>query len=128
MPFEYAMNHAIHRIHQPPRLDAVPEHNATHDQEHDRSCKLFKIILTTSMLAKMTSTDDDHKGNSVAPQSEAAVRGWDDDTNLFLSDEDTPASHIGGVHCATALLCQYLTPDRAALPSYMTKQQKGRAP
>lgn len=41
------------------------------------------------------------------------------DTSLFLSDQYTPASHIGGVPCTVALLCQYLSSDRAALPNYI---------
>jgi len=65
------MGYAIYGIHQPTQLDAVPEHNPTHDQEHDHPC------------------EGDHKGNSLVPQSEAAQQVWDVDTNVFFSNEDT---------------------------------------
>ena len=46
------------RIHQPARLDAVPERN---NQEHDRPCKLFKVILKRTRFSAQYDIPDHDK-------------------------------------------------------------------
>ena len=49
--FKYAVNYAIHDIHEPARPDTVPERDTAHRQEHDGPRKLLKIILRTNKRA-----------------------------------------------------------------------------
>lgn len=54
-PFEDVVNDAIHGIHEPTRLDTVPERDTAHSQEDDRPRELLKVVLRTNKLA---SADD----------------------------------------------------------------------